>query len=156
MFNYDSVINSHTGKPYDKGNADRFCTMYNFMVKHCKNITDEKIGGEPSPIHDPNMTHLEYAIGVALRSLATFGCPDADFIGKVYKEIHNIKTLYENQPTYKIVLSHDYKDTEGETITSNREILLKTYCDQNSVQFIGLINKKRYENITSIKLSTNG
>jgi hypothetical protein len=131
MFDYNSVINSHTGKPYDLFNADRFSIMYGILLRDKFDLRDEKMGGEKSIVHDPEMTHLRHSIGVVLRDIEQFNQPEK-LIDGVYKEINNIKILYENQPEYDVVIKYDSWDFENKIfVPAYRDYTVKTYYQPN-------------------------
>ena len=126
MFNFNSVINSHTGNPYSKDMADHLTTMYSILVRDKFNLSKEKMGGEKSLVNDPEMPHLRHSIAVVLRTIEHTH-PTEKFIDAVYKEIDNIKLLYENQPTYNVVIEYSTFDDSGVSIKATRRITVKTF-----------------------------
>jgi hypothetical protein len=154
MFDYTKVINSHTGKPYGMYMIEFLTRVYGYMVKHNFNLSNEKIGGEKSLIHDPEMTHIRHSLGIALRSLSST-TPTEDFIDKVLVEIDNIKLLYENKPTYKVAIQ--YPTNLELTEFAEYDTTVTTYHKPNSKEFLDLIRVNRIEKIGEItKLQVNG
>jgi hypothetical protein len=131
MFDYNKVINLFTGKPYDLYNADRFCIMYRNLLRDNFDMRDEKMGGEKTIVNDPEMTHLRHSIGVVLRHIEQVHPPE-NLIDAVYKEINNIKILYENQPEYDVIIKYDSWDFENKIyVPVCREYIVKTYYQPN-------------------------
>lgn len=104
--NLSSIINSHTNKPYSPEMADMVCKYYNYIAKNNLNTSTEPLGGEKTPTHDPKITHREASIRQACFAYDGLGFKES-FVKAFMKEFDNIVRLYENQPTYSVIMTFE-------------------------------------------------
>ena len=148
MFNFNSVINSYTGEPYGIYMADWLCNVYHILIRDKFNMSDEKMGGEETIIHNPEHTHLRQSLATVIRTISNH-TPTEKFIDSAYKEINNIKTLYENIPEYNVTIELTYPGYDFPPV--EREYTVRTFLPTESNDFKEQCYLRRNETIKSIK-----